>query len=191
MPRSLEDYTPAELLEHARTLERSNGLFNTLMNDPETRSETLALVKKKNPNMSIPELDVKAQVELAVAKEREEREKTDARLREMEMRERLNAQRDRVKSQYELTDADVLEVEKLMTDKDAPIPHYDAAVKVYQASRAQATPTSSQLQVKTFDMPSKDTWGRGVGDKMALDRAFKEEAYKAVNELRGGGKRAA
>lgn len=190
MAKSLEDYTLPELIAEHRTSLEKNRLFDTLMSDPETRRDALALVKKKNPTMPIPELEVEARNDAALAEERKEREKLETRVRQSEIRESMRVERERVKSEYGLNDADVIEVEKLMLDEKAPIPHYDAAAKVYKASRAQAEPTSSQLSVKTYDMPDKGTWARGVGDKMGLDKVFREKAYEAVNEVRRGGKAA-
>lgn len=190
MPKSLEEYTLPELVAEHRTALEKNRLFDTLMSDPETRRDALALVKRKNPTMPIPELEVEARNDAALAEERKEREKLEARVRDSEIRERLRLERERVKSQHDLSDADLIEVEKLMTDDKAPIPHYDAAAKVYRASRQQAEPSSSQLAVKTYNMPDKDIWSKGVGNKMQLNKTFTEKAYEAVNEVRRGGKAA-
>ena len=185
MPKSLEDMLPGELLEHTRKLEESNRLFTTLVSDPETRAETLALVKRKNPTMAIPELDEKAARDAALAAERAEREKLEARVRDQEIRERLRNERERVKKDHGLTDEDLTAVEALMVDEKAPIPHYDAAAKVYKASRVEAKPSSSQLTANTFDMPDKNVWAKGVGNPMSLNKVFQEEAARAINEMRG------
>ncbi|HUP07661.1 MAG TPA: hypothetical protein VMU47_10950 [Caldimonas sp.] len=190
MSKTLEEMTLPELLDHTRKLEKDNGLIAPLLSDPATRSEALKLLKKKHPTMSIPEIDVKVEAEALVAEERKKREEADERLRLVEMRERWREERARVQSQYELSDADMAEVEALMRDEKAPIPHYDAAVKVWRASQRTAEPTSSQLQSHSYEMPSKDKWGAGVGNKMALNKIFENEAYAVVNEMRGGKKAA-
>jgi hypothetical protein len=44
---------------------------------------------------------------------------------------------------------------------------------------------------KTWDMPEKDVWAAGIGNKMQLDKIALQEAYKAANEFRlnmGGAK---
>jgi hypothetical protein len=185
--RSLEDYTPSELITAHRAALEKTRLWDTLISDPATRPEALALVKRKNPAMVIPELDQQVASDKALAAERVKREELEVKVRDLQINARLDKERDRVMKQYGLDEAGLLEVEKLMVDETAPIPHYDAAAKVFKASQQMATPTSSNvLAVKTWDMPEKSMWGKGVGDRMGLDKVFREEAYKAVNELRGG-----
>src|SRR5437879_436994 len=110
MPTSLESMTTEQLQESTR-------LLHTLLNSPDTREDTLRLIKKKN-NVPIPELDAKDAVLAEVAKEREARVKLEAQLQERDILARIEKERDKVKQSYQLTDADVAEVEKLMVDKD-------------------------------------------------------------------------
>lgn len=183
--KSLEDMTPEEILAHTRSLEQSTDLFDTLLNDPATRRDTLKMLKAKNPAMTIPEIDTANEVENSIAAERAERVKLETRIRDSEIRDRIDKERARVMKTHDLSDADMIEVEKIMTDKDAPIPHYDAAAKVFKASRVQATPTSAVLVPRTFDMPAKDIWAKGVGSKPMLDKIATEQAVIALNEIRG------
>jgi len=175
---SLENMTTEQLQESTR-------LLHTLLNSSDTREQTLRLIKKKN-GVPIPEIDAKDAVLAEVATERAERLKLEARLQEREILDRIKEERVRVKEQNNLSDADVLEVEKLMIDKDAPIPNYAAAAKVYKASKQIAQPTTHQLKPNTWDMPEKDVWAAGIGNKMALNKIALEEAYKASNEFRSG-----
>jgi len=100
--------------------------------------------------------------------------------------DRIEKERSRVKSDYNFNDADVAAVEKLMVDKDAPIPSYAAAAKVYKASQQLAAPTSHALKPNTWEMPEKDVWAGGIGNKMNLNKIALEEAYKARNEFLSG-----
>lgn len=186
MPRSLEDLTVPELLATARAATEKSALFDTLLSHPDSRKETLALVKRRNPNMPIPEIDSETAAEAALAEERKERQALEARVRDSEMRERIAAQRDTVKSKYKLTDADLIEVEKIMTDETAPIPHYDAAVKVWRAQQQQATPTSSNIQPPVYEMPTKDVWKSGIGNNANLNKVAMKLGYEAWNEIRSG-----
>lgn len=179
MPGSLEHLTTEQLQESTR-------LLHTLLNSPDTREATLRLIKKKN-GVPIPEIDAKDSVMAEVAAERAERLKLEARLQERDIMDRIEKERARVKKDHSLTDADVLEVEKLMIDKDAPIPSYAAAAKVFQASKQIAQPTTHQLKPNTWDMPEKDVWAAGIGNKQALNKIAMNEAYKAMNEFRANG----
>jgi hypothetical protein len=164
-------------------LQESTRLLHTLLNSPDTRQTTLRMIKHKT-GQPIAEIDTADAVRADIKVEREAREKLEARIQEREIMDRIEKERARVKKDNNLTDADVLEVEKLMIDKDAPIPSYAAAAKVYQAQRQVATPTSSLLKPNTWDMPEKDVWAAGIGNKQALNKIALEEAYKAANEFR-------
>lgn len=189
--RSLEDLTTNELLEHAKKSDEGARLLNSLLSDPALRGDALRLLKKKNPAMAIPELDSTSGLEKRLEEETEARQKLEAQMREDQIRARIEKERVRVMSAYEFTEADMAEVEKIMTDKDAPIPHYDAAAKVFRAQKVQATPTSHHLNPPMFEMPAKDVWGAGVGNKARLNKIGMEQAYAAWNEIHPGGRRAA
>jgi hypothetical protein len=183
---SLEDLTLPQLLERTKKLESDNALFNKALNDPTTRTEQLALLKKSNPTLPIPELDVKAASDAALAAERGAREKLEKDVRDLQIQGRIDAERKRVMKEHGLSESDLLEVEKLMVDEKAPIPHYDAAAKVFKASRTQAEPSSSLIS-RQYEMPSKDVWGKGVGNKIELNKIAERMAYDAVNDLRRRG----
>jgi hypothetical protein len=167
-------------------LQESTRLLHTLLNSPDTREDTLRLIKKKN-NVPIPELDAKDAVMGELKKEQEARIALEARLQERDILARIEKEREKVKQTYQLNDADVAEVEKLMVDKDAPIPNYAAAAKVYKASKQVAEPTTHLLKPNTYDMPEKSIWAPGIGNKQALNKIALEEAYKAANEFRASG----
>lgn len=187
---SLEDLTPQQLIESHRKLEEQSRLFNTLLADPTTRAETLALVKKKNPSMVIPEIDAQTAIEAKISVEREERQKLEKQIQERDIRDRIDRERVRCMKAYDLSESDMVEVEKIMTDKDAPIPHYDAACKVHRASKAQATPTAISIAPQKWDMPEKDVWAGGIGNRQKLNSIALDEAYKAFGEIRGSAKAA-
>lgn len=179
---SLEDYTHEDLLKRAHALEASDALFKTLLTSPDTREDTLRLMKRKNPNLILPEIDGSDRVLKAVAAERDERLKLEAKIQERDIRDRINAERVKVKDKHKLSDEDVLEVEKLMVDKDSPIPNYDAAARVFKASRTSAEPTSMQIASPTYDMPDGKIWAKGIGNTQTLNKIFMEEATKVINE---------
>ncbi len=167
-------------------LEESTRLLRTLLNSPDTRETTLRLIKKKTGS-SIPEIDARDAVMGEVQKERDARVALEARLQERDIMERIEKERSRIKTDNGFNDEDVKAVEALMVDKDAPIPSYAAAAKVYKASKQIAQPTTHQLQPKTWDMPEKDVWKGGIGNRMELNKIALQEAYKAMNEFRSMG----
>lgn len=186
MPISLEDLTTDQLLAQARATQGSHELLTALLADPSTREVIQRKLKKANPNLAIPEIDSKDQVMSEIEKEREERRKLEAQIRERDVRERLEKARAAAQAKYGLTEADMQEVEKLMVDPENPIPTYDAAARVHKASKATGTPTSVDIQPPTFDMPEKDVWGGGIGNKANLDKIAMKEAYAALSDIRAG-----
>lgn len=179
---SLEDLSHEDLIRHANALQQSDNLFKTLLTSPDTRERMQRLVKEKNPNLSIPEIDSTDRVLAAVAEEKKEREKLEAKLLERDVRDRIDRARADIKTKYALSEADVTEVEKLMTDKENPIPTHDAAARVFRASRTVSEPTPMQISAPIYDMPDAKIWGAGIGNKQALDRIFLTEATKVLNE---------
>lgn len=182
--KSLEDMTVQELHGYARAAGEKATLLDTLLANPETRKDALKLVKKSSPNMPIPELDAEAAADVKLAEERKERLALEVRVRDGEIRERIANERKRVMREHSLNDEDMVEVEKLMVDEKAPIPHFDAAVKVFKASLVQATPTSAALSAPVYTMPD-DKWKKGIGNRVELDRIALDTAYTAFNQITG------
>ncbi len=183
---SLEDLTTDQLLAHARNLQGTHELMQTLLQDPSSREVVQRAAKKKNPTLVIPELDAKDAVMAELQKEREARLALEATISQDKIRARLEAQRSAAKAKYKLNEDDMKEVEKLMTDETDPIPTYEAAARVHAASKKTATPTSAALSAPTYEMPDKDVWAKGIGNKSMLDRIAVNEAFAAMNDIRNG-----
>ena len=183
---SLEDLTTDQLLARARQLEAGANTLAALSANPETREGLQRLLKKANPKLSIPEIDAKDAVLGEVKTLSASLEKLQNQILERDVRDRIERQRADVKGRYKLSDEDLTEVEKLMIDKDNPIPTYDAAARVFRASRTSATPTPAQFNPPTFQMPESDVWGSGIGNPSKLNRIAIEEAYKAFGEISSG-----
>jgi hypothetical protein len=186
MPASLEDLTTDQLLAHARQMQGSHELLATLMRDPAARETVQRHLKKVNPSVSIPEIDAKDAVLAELDTERKARQALEKSIMEDRVRARLEKQRADAKSKYHLTEADMAEVEKLMTDAENPIPTYDAAARVHAASKQTASPTPVALSAPTYQMPEKDVWAGGIGNRANLDRIAMNEAFAALNDIRGG-----
>ena len=179
MAASLENMTTEQLQESTR-------LFQSLLSSPDTREATLRLIKKKTGGV-IAEIDAKDSVLAEVATERKARQDLEARMQERDIMDRIEKERARVKKENNFSDEDVKGVEALMVDKEAPIPSYAAAAKVYRASKTVAEPTPGLSRATTYSMPEKDVWSPGIGNKMALNKIAIDEAYKAQQEFRSKG----
>lgn len=184
--KSLEDFTVDELRAAAQQWQGSHQIITALAQNPATREVMQRAIKTVAPNVPIPEFDAKESIRAEIKAERDERIKLEQKILERDVRERLEKQRAGVIRAHNLTEADVLEVEKLMVDPENPIPTYDAAARVYKASRTPSTPTPASFVPPTFSMPEKDVWGKGIGNKAALDRIATDQAYEAWSELMSG-----
>lgn len=183
---SLEDMTVDQLLAHAKGLESQKTQFQTLMQDPTVRETFQRALKKQNPSISIPEFDAKESFRDEIKTEREARLKLERQIQEDGIRARLEKQRADIKSEFKLSDEEVLEVEKLMTLEQDPIPSYKGAAQVFCAMRESAKPTPAIYSAPTYDMPEKDVWGKGLGNKSALDKIAMNQAFEAWNEIASG-----
>ncbi len=122
-----------------------------LLADPETRGSFFNLLKKKNPNMVIPEVDVPAQFQAALAQEREAREKLENQIKEDKTRAEVEKRRSKLHGKG-LTDSDITEVEKLMTEKG--IVSHDTAADFYLQSRRLAEGSTNEGSVKKPSLPN-------------------------------------
>jgi hypothetical protein len=185
---SLEDLTTDQLLAHARALEGSHKLVATLSGDPKTRESLQRLIKLQNPSAHIPELETRDLVREELKTRDEQIEKLQNTILEGQITQRLEKQRAAAQAQFRLSDDEMLEVEKLMThaDPDQRIPGYMAAARVFAASKQNAAPTPASLSSPTFEMPESDVWGKGIGNKQALDKIALNEAFSAWNDVTSG-----
>lgn len=190
---SLEDLTIEQLRELASKTQEyaaAHNLMQAIAKDPEGRSMFQRYVKKKNPNLAIPEIDSEDRVMKAVEDERKEREKLEAKIQEDEIRRRMEAERAQIMTKYKLTDDDVKAIEKRMLKSDDnpdPLPpRYDWAAQLYLNSRTPSTPTPSAWSPPTYSMPDGKTWGKGIGNAAELNKIAMEEAYRAFSDIKGG-----
>jgi hypothetical protein len=176
--KSLEDLTPNELIGLA-------SLSNQLANDPETRTEFLRMLKKKNPSMAIPEIDASDAVNKRVDDLKKENQELRDKFQENELRQSITLKRGDAMKKHHLSDDQMTEVEKLMLEKH--LPDYDTAAEFFSMSQRIAAPTAvDSVANPDFSMPVLDTWKAGIGNKTQLDKIARSEAYKAWNEISGG-----
>lgn len=164
----------AEISLEGLTPEAIQGLALTaksMLENPTTRRDALALVKKVDPSQNIPEIDLPAQFETALTTEREARIKIENELREDRIRRDVLAQRERIKSKG-IAEADVEKVEKLMTDRG--IVNHETAAEFYLAQQKMAEPTPpaiaayQPLELPKFDLKKGNvrTQAKGIAAEM-------------------------
>lgn len=178
MPKPLEGFTEEQIAQMAEA-------YHSLISNPETRMPTLQSVKKVKPNVHIPELELRAELDRrdAAIQERIDKEVQERIARETEtrIRDARTTLRDRGYSSE-----DVAAIEKIMTDK--AIASYDVAAEFFDQQRKLAEPTpnmGSDTRGGSFTMPTSPLEAMKNGRNGLRDWA-RGEGNAAIDDLRSG-----
>lgn len=112
MPREISDDEYNALLARKEIAD----LVEPLWNDPALGKDAKRLLKRKYPNLRIPDLDIEDKVETALAADRKTREDEKAKETREKQQADWKAQRDRVQAEYGFTDDAMKDLEKFMVD---------------------------------------------------------------------------
>lgn len=162
MPRQISD-EEYNFLQNKRV---TADFVESIYNDPQLTKEAKRLIKRKYPNLAIPDLDMEDKVETRF-KERDERERKE---REDAERARADAawksERAKTQKEYGFTDEAMADLEKWMQDKG--VGDYEVAAS-YRASKNPKPVEASWDETRWhherapgFDEIAKDpeAWGR-------------------------------
>lgn len=159
-----------------------------LANDPRTRRDFQKLLKTRNPEFTAPELEVDEAVtrlnstlderlkgyEEKFNGVRSDLEKHQAQLQEREAREKWDAIKMAPIEAGLISKDDLPAVEALMKAEGFAATQYMQAAKFYNAQKAAAPPTPSQLT--SFKLPDRDAL------RANPKKAFRENMLQALNE---------
>ena len=166
---SLENYSPEAIAELAALSERLNS-------NPKTRKRFLGLAQEVTPDLSVPELEMEAIVNERASAAEKRVEDLEKQLRAREIREELNKRRSRLKEQgLAQSDDEILEIEKLMTEKG--IANHETAADYWRHMKQSAVPTPGYPQPVMSRLDIKGYMKNPVG-------AARENAHLALAELR-------
>ncbi len=166
---SLENYSPEAIEELA-------ALSKRLSEDPKTRKSFLRLAKEVNPDLPVPELEMEEVVNQRVSASEQRVADLEKQLRAREVRDELNRRRNKLKeSGYVQSDDDILEIEKLMTEKG--IANHETAADYWRHMKQSAVPTPGYPTPVMSRMDVKGYMKNPVA-------AARENAAAALAELR-------
>jgi len=166
---SLENYS-------AEAIEELAALSKRLSEDPKTRKSFLRLAKEVNPDLPVPELEMEDVVNQRVSASEQRVADLEKQLRAREVRDELNRRRNKLKeSGYVQSDDDILEIERLMTDKG--IANHETAADYWRHMKQSAVPTPGYPQPVMSRMDVKGYMKNPVA-------AARENAAAALAELR-------
>lgn len=175
--KTLEDMSAEEIAALA-------DMQNQLMNNPETRSTMLRLMKRQNPALAIPEIELADQANHAFKGVNDRLDKMQLDQLERDTKARVERERGRLASQG-MSEDDITAIEKVMVDEQ--IPNYATAAKYYQQSRQLAAPTPSTETERNgrFELPA-DPLKAAKGGRNGLKEFGRSEANAAMNDLLAG-----
>ena len=138
MPREVTDEEYAFLQGRRQVADFVESIYN----DPTLNKEAKLLIKRKYPNLAIPDYDIEEKVNSRLDAEKKAREDQEEAIRQRQADERIASERSRVQKEYGFTEDGMKQLEDLMLEKN--IGDYEAAA-TYHASK---NPKASQ---PTFD----------------------------------------
>lgn len=176
MPRQISDEEYNYLQQKRVTADFAESIFN----DPALNNESKSIIKKKYPNLQIPDYDLEQKFNAKWDEEKKSREEKDKQEREKAERDKFLAQRTETQRQYGFTDEAMQRLEKMMLDRN--IGDYEAAASYFASREPQSSePTFDSTRwhherQEGFADIAKDpeSWGRNE-----IMRAIKRDEQRA------------
>jgi hypothetical protein len=162
MPRQLSD----EEYNFLQSRRMTADFVESIYNDPQLNKEAKRLIKKKYPNLAIPDLDIEDRVQAQLNAERDHRAAKEAEEKRKADDAKWRAERERVQKQYSFTDDGMRELEGWMTDKGVGDYEVAAGYRAAKNPRASEPTYDSQFwhhdRTPDFKEIAKDpeAWGR-------------------------------
>lgn len=149
------------------------ALFAALNNDPGTRPGLLRLLRQHDPKMPLPELDVEdrvsASLQAALSDEKKRNDELQKRVEKVEFDAKLRDAREGIVRAGLVTEAEMPEVEKLITEEH--FPNHVTAARFYAAQKALTPPSPENYYGAPLDDMDKDFLADpdAAADKVAHD----------------------
>lgn len=128
MPRQITD----EEYNFLKARQQIADFVEPIYNDPQLSREAKALIKKKYPQLQIPDYDIESRVEERLAADRKEREDKEKAQREQSEQQKFTTLRKETQERYGFTDKAMEELEQMMVERN--IGDYEVAA-TYKASK--------------------------------------------------------
>ena len=132
MPREVSD----EEYSYLRNRAQIADFIEPIYNDPQLGKEARAIIKKKYPQVQIPDYDIREEMEQRFASEKSERDETENKRKKAEQDQHIENTRSKVKKDYGFTDEGMANLEKFMVDRN--VGDYEVAAE-YQAVKNPRT----------------------------------------------------
>ena len=140
MPVTLTDEQAAEVRARLQAAERNKqiaDMVNGIYNDPALGVEARNLIKKKYPNLQMPDHDLRTEFNARLDAERKARDDAIKAEKEAEAESNRQTRRKAAQEKYSFTDDGMKQVEDVMVERN--IGDYDVAAHYVAAQRPQPT----------------------------------------------------
>lgn len=156
MPRQIED-REYNFLQGRRQVA---DFVESIWNDPQLNMEAKALIKKKYPNLAIPEYDLEQRVEQRLGEAKKQWEKVEVERKQVEDKSKFDALRAATQKEYGFTDKGMEDLEKLMVDRN--IGDYEVAATYVAAKNPK--PIDATFQDQYWNHDKQPAWGEITKD---------------------------
>jgi hypothetical protein len=180
MPRTITDQEEQFIKSRMQVADFVESIYN----DPQLNKEAKRLIKKKYPEMQIPDLDIEDRVEQRFAEEQKRRDDAEAVMRKEADDKRWQDERQRTKDQYGFTDEAMGRLEKMMVERN--IGDYEVAAQ-YLASK-EPKPTDADFNTGRWDFPNQPGFADIAKDPEGWGRNEILKALRADQERTRGGR---
>jgi hypothetical protein len=136
MPRQVSD----EEWDYLQARRQVADFVESIYNDPALGKEAKRLIKRKYPNVQIPDLDIEDKVEQRFASEKKERDDEAAKTKREKEDAEFKKQRAKTQAEHGFTDEAMARLEKMMVERN--IGDYEVAAS-YMAAREPRTSEST------------------------------------------------
>jgi ATP-dependent exoDNAse (exonuclease V) beta subunit len=134
MPKQISDEEYAFLQNKRMTADFVESIYN----DPQLNKEAKRLIKRKYPNLAIPDYDMEQKIDAKLGKVEEDKRKEQEAQRTKADMDAWNASRGKVKKEYGFTDEGLSDLERWMHE------HAVADHEVAASYRASKNPQTSE-----------------------------------------------
>lgn len=164
MPLTLTDEQVAEMRAREAAAQRHKqvaDMVDAIYNDPQLGIEARALIKKKFPDIPIPDYDLEQKLNARLEAEKREREDEKRKAREAELDGNVKSARQQIKEQYGFTDDAMKRLEDFMVEKN--VGDYEVAAQ-YFASKEPQPSQDSGYQSQFWNHHTQDTFKEIAAD---------------------------
>jgi hypothetical protein len=172
MPRTISDAEEQFIRGRMQVADFVESIYN----DPQLTREAKALIKKKYPNLNIPDYDIENRVEARFEKDRRERETREANDRKAREDAEFKERRAKTQKEYGFTDEAMTRLEKMMVDRN--IGDYEVAAS-YMASKEPKPSAGSDWDSTRWHHERQDSFAEISKDPEAWGRTQIMNAIKA------------